>query len=575
MVEEKKLALLIDSDNVSAKYAQFILQEASKYGELTYKRVYGDWEKGGNGWHFPAINNSIMPVQQTCYIAGKNSTDFSMIIDAMDILYSGKVDGFVLVTSDSDFTRLAIRLREGGMLVVGIGEVKTPLAFTSSCHHFSYLNQVCEAVGDYDEKSLRKAVFEYVRDNDDKRLDLGKINSFITSRYGNIDYTTLGYNRLSNFIDSFSELQRNNTFVSMRRKTNSGVARNPGRSMAITVAEPTKNEITAEILKFLSVNPDKTDNMIKLESHLRQVFGKIDYSRFGSKRFAKFIDKLPEVIREGTSISPANIKTRSAVTAEAFGEVVRKYAEDNMPGGGNLGQLNNILIERFGKSYLKELGYDDFATALNSVAGVKAAKNFLYTSVETEQSEVAQTTNQPEESAEIQVRDSEDDTEEKSEVQDAPEARVVPETPVVSEEKEIPEINAVKRDILSLAARHDNGIALPVLGKRLSEKYGKDYLKELGFRSMKSLVSKVAGVSVAENRLTIDEEFLRRTDKIEKFVYEFARGEGSRAIKALSGKLRKEFPGFDYTDYGYTKLSDFINAIDGVRASGYYVEPVD
>ena len=142
MFEERKLAVLIDSDNVSAKYAQFIMQEAAKFGTPTYKRVYGDWEKGGNGWHYPAINYSIMPVQQCSYIAGKNATDFSMIIDAMDILYSGGVDGFVLVTSDSDFTRLAIRLREAGKLVVGIGEVKTPREFTTSFHHFCYLNQV-------------------------------------------------------------------------------------------------------------------------------------------------------------------------------------------------------------------------------------------------------------------------------------------------------------------------------------------------------------------------------------------------------------------------------------------------
>ena len=106
MSEEKKLAVLIDSDNVSAKYAQFVMNEVQKYGVPTYKRVYGDWEKGGNGWHAPAVNYSIMPVQQTSYVAGKNATDFSMIIDAMDILYTGNVDGFVLVTSDSDFTRL-------------------------------------------------------------------------------------------------------------------------------------------------------------------------------------------------------------------------------------------------------------------------------------------------------------------------------------------------------------------------------------------------------------------------------------------------------------------------------------
>ena len=88
MSEEKKLAVLIDSDNVSAKYAQFVMNEVQKYGVPTYKRVYGDWEKGGNGWHAPAVNYSIMPVQQTSYVAGKNATDFSMIIDAMDILYT-------------------------------------------------------------------------------------------------------------------------------------------------------------------------------------------------------------------------------------------------------------------------------------------------------------------------------------------------------------------------------------------------------------------------------------------------------------------------------------------------------
>ena len=109
MNEEKKLALLIDSDNVSAKYAQYILEEASKYGTLTIKRVYGDWEKNNTGWRIPAMNNSILAVQQNSYIAGKNATDFSMIIDAMDIMYTGNVDGFVLVTSDSDFTRLARR----------------------------------------------------------------------------------------------------------------------------------------------------------------------------------------------------------------------------------------------------------------------------------------------------------------------------------------------------------------------------------------------------------------------------------------------------------------------------------
>lgn len=555
MIEEKKLALLIDSDNVSAKYAQFILQEASKYGELTYKRVYGDWEKGGNGWHFPAINNSIMPVQQTCYIAGKNSTDFSMIIDAMDILYSGKVDGFVLVTSDSDFTRLAIRLREGGMLVVGIGEVKTPLAFTSSCHHFSYLNQVCETVNEFDEKTLRKSVIEFVRESNDKHLNLGKIDTFITSRYGNIDYTTLGFNRLSGFIDSFPELVRNNTYVTINKKVQRAqtvAAAAIAATEASFATAPTLKDITAEIVKYLKTNDVQEDNFIKIESHLNKKFGKVDYSRFGSKRLAKVIDKIPELKRIGTTISLASRKPTPPNKNDLENEV-RKYARENMPNGGNLGQLNNLLMEKFGKTYISDLGFPDFSTVISSVEGVFVSKNFVYTADEREEiSETAETTEQSEEIREITENDDED---------------------IIDEEK--PELNAVKRDILNLAAQSDNGIALPVLGKRLSEKYGKDYLKELGFKSMKNLVAEVSGINVAKNRLTLNDEFLRRTDEIEKFVYEFARKEGSRAIKALSSQLKRVFPGFSYTDYGYAKLSDFINAIDGVRASGYYVEPID
>lgn len=548
MSEEKKLALLIDSDNVSAKYAQFILQEASKYGELSYKRVYGDWEKGGNGWHFPAINNSILPVQQTCYIAGKNATDFSMIIDAMDILYAGNVDGFVLVTSDSDFTRLAIRLREAGKLVVGIGEVKTPLAFTSSCHHFSYLNQICDAVGEYDEKTLRRAVLDYVKENDDKRLDLAKIDSFLTSRYGNIDFSLLGFKRLSNFIDSFSELRRNNTFVSLKKKT-------PPQRPSVHLADaPSEKEIASAIAEYLKINGVERDNMMKIESSLNGAFGKIDYSRFGSKRFAKFIDRLPEFVREGTTItfSAASAPVPGELNAQSFSDEVQKYAAENMPNGGNLGQLNNMLLEKYGKNYVSDLGFSDFAAAVSSVSEVKAAKNRVFV-LEAEKP----AGQPPEESA----------------PESEPTENVLPAEEQHAPEK--PEINSVKRDILSCAAQSAEGIPLPALGKILSEKYGKNYLKELGFGTMKNLVTEIAGVRVKDNRLTIDENFLKRTDAIEQFVYDFARGEGSHSIKALSAQIKKNFEGFDFTDYGYVRFTDFINAIDGVRADRYHIVAED
>ena len=118
---EERFALLIDADNVSAKYIKPILDELSKYGNVTYKRIYGDWTRPNSaGWKEELLQNSITPIQQFSYTYGKNATDSAMIIDAMDILYSGNVDGYCIVSSDSDFTRLAARLRESGMLVLGM-----------------------------------------------------------------------------------------------------------------------------------------------------------------------------------------------------------------------------------------------------------------------------------------------------------------------------------------------------------------------------------------------------------------------------------------------------------------------
>jgi len=134
------LAVLIDADNIPSGNVKGMLEEIAKYGTPTFKRIYGDWTKPTiSGWKSVLLENAITPVQQYSYTRGKNATDSAMIIDAMDILYSGKVDGFCLVSSDSDFTRLATRLREAGMKVIGIGERKTPSSFIVACDKFIYL----------------------------------------------------------------------------------------------------------------------------------------------------------------------------------------------------------------------------------------------------------------------------------------------------------------------------------------------------------------------------------------------------------------------------------------------------
>lgn len=139
-IQDLRLAVLIDADNVPYSNVKGMLEEIAKYGTPTFKRIYADWTKPTvAGWKKVLLENAITPIQQYSYTSGKNATDSAMIIDAMDILYSGKVDGFCIVSSDSDFTRLATRLREAGMKVIGIGEKKTLIPFITACDKFIYL----------------------------------------------------------------------------------------------------------------------------------------------------------------------------------------------------------------------------------------------------------------------------------------------------------------------------------------------------------------------------------------------------------------------------------------------------
>jgi len=140
MQKEIRLAVLIDADNVPYSNVKGVMEEIAKYGTPTFKRIYGDWTRPTvSGWKNVLLENAITPIQQYSYTSGKNSSDSALIIDAMDILYSGKVDGFCIVSSDSDFTRLATRLREAGMKVFGIGQKKTPNPFIVACDKFIYM----------------------------------------------------------------------------------------------------------------------------------------------------------------------------------------------------------------------------------------------------------------------------------------------------------------------------------------------------------------------------------------------------------------------------------------------------
>lgn len=177
MEKQEKIALLIDAENVSKKYIKLIMDEIGEYGIVTYKRVYGDFTNPSvSTWKSNIVDYAMTPVFQFNYTKGKNASDSVMVIDAMDILYSGKVTGFCLVTSDSDFTKLAIRLREAGMLVVGMGEQKTPGSLVAACETFKYLDLLYSE----EESIADSAEVVVATDTTARNDDAGEKNNVVT-----------------------------------------------------------------------------------------------------------------------------------------------------------------------------------------------------------------------------------------------------------------------------------------------------------------------------------------------------------------------------------------------------------
>lgn len=162
-----KIAVLIDADNVSSSTIENILDEVKRYGIPSIKRIYADWTKPHvAGWKEPLLTHAITPIQQYSYTTGKNSSDSALIIDAMDILHSHQVDGFTIVSSDSDFTRLAVRLRESGKVVIGIGEKKTPKPFIAACDKFIYIEILGNKTGTQPQPTERMPIGKEIASTD-------------------------------------------------------------------------------------------------------------------------------------------------------------------------------------------------------------------------------------------------------------------------------------------------------------------------------------------------------------------------------------------------------------------------
>jgi len=219
------IAVLIDGDNIPSAYVKEMMEEIAKYGNPTIKRIYGDWTRPNlSKWKNLLLENAITPIQQYGYTTGKNATDSAMIIDAMDILYSGKVNGFCLVSSDSDFTRLATRLREAGMQVIGIGEKKTPNPFIVACDKFIYIeilkNQSAKKEDGDDKDSDKSSVDKITRkeinllrttisdsSDEDGWAFLGDVGGLIQKKQPNFDSRNYGFDKLTPLIKSIGEFE--------------------------------------------------------------------------------------------------------------------------------------------------------------------------------------------------------------------------------------------------------------------------------------------------------------------------------------------------------------------------------
>jgi len=223
MNENIKMAVLIDGDNIPSANVKEMMEEIAKYGNPTIKRIYGDWTRPGlNKWKNLLLENAITPIQQYGYTTGKNATDSAMIIDAMDILYGNKVNGFCLVSSDSDFTKLATRLREAGMFVIGIGEKKTPNPFIVACDKFIYIEILRKQSEDKtDTKSTTKSSIDKITNkeinlisssindlsDEDGWAFLGDVGSLIQKKRPNFDSRNFGFEKLTPLIKSINKFE--------------------------------------------------------------------------------------------------------------------------------------------------------------------------------------------------------------------------------------------------------------------------------------------------------------------------------------------------------------------------------
>lgn len=293
-MENKRFALLIDADNISAKYIGDILEELSTYGITTYKRIYGDWTSTHAAkWREKLLKYSLTPIQQFSNTVGKNATDSALIIDAMDILYAGNIEGFCVVSSDSDFTRLASRLRESGMEVIGMGEEKTPRAFRVACTRFISLENLgnqedtAENKEKQDNTISREVIYSAITniiaeyENTGKSVELAAIGNRLVNMYPDFDVRSYGYSLLSRFVEDSGMflLEKHQNVITVSLKDN----------------EKSRQEIREYVQNVILSSGQRGIGFSELSNLVHGKYSYFNVKDFGYSQFSKFVQSLDGV----------------------------------------------------------------------------------------------------------------------------------------------------------------------------------------------------------------------------------------------------------------------------------------
>lgn len=292
-MENKHFALLIDADNISAKYIGDILEELSTYGITTYKRIYGDWTSTqATKWKGELLENSVIPVQQFSNTVGKNATDSTLIIDAMDILYTGNVEGFCIVSSDSDFTRLASRLRESGMEVIGMGEEKTPRSFRVACTRFVNLENLSSQDVDAEKEGKdntisREVIFNSItniineNENKGKSVELAAVGNRLVNMYPDFDVRNYGYSLLSRFVEDAGLflLEKNQNVITISLRDN----------------EQSQEEIRNFVRDAIYKAGSRGIGISELSNRVYNKYSNFNVKDFGYSQFSKFVQGIENV----------------------------------------------------------------------------------------------------------------------------------------------------------------------------------------------------------------------------------------------------------------------------------------